>query len=130
MSESSTLLYLVEDEPLLAELISANLQKAGYRLEIFQDPLLAYAAFESADPKPALVITDFNMPGMNGIQFLERCKALMPALKTICMSGTVTPDVLGRFDTKPDTVLSKPCPSRLLLSAVAQLVSGEGGPRV
>lgn len=85
-----------------------GLETSGYRVEIFSDPVLALSAFTAAAEKPNLLISDFNMPGMNGMELLQRCKRLVPELRTISLSGTLNADILSGYEIKPDVCLAKP----------------------
>ncbi|MBU6402909.1 MAG: response regulator, partial [Verrucomicrobia bacterium] len=63
--EHHPLIYLVDDEPVILDLLARCLEKEGYRTESFADPVVAYAAFAAAEGKPDLLITDYTMPGMD-----------------------------------------------------------------
>src|SRR5258708_22993040 len=97
------LIYVVDDLGAVAELVVNVLTRAGYKAEMFLDPWTAFMAFESANPKPVLLISDFQMPGMNGMELIEKCNALSPSLKTTSFSGTLFFDAdLQRYAVKPD----------------------------
>ena len=120
------LIYVVDDVETIAELLVIFLKLKGYRTKMFLDPLEALAAFEMADPKPALLISDFTMPGMNGMELIGRCKALSPELKTISFSGTLYEDSeIEYYAVKPDVALRKPSRLNDLLVAVRQLLAKE-----
>ena len=65
------LIYVVDDEPMLLELASVILEPLGYPVETFRSPETALRAFELAEPKPALIITDYAMHAMNGLELAE-----------------------------------------------------------
>jgi len=102
------LVYLVDDEPLLLELAEMVLEGQGYRFEKFQDPTEAWNAFSSANPTPTLLITDYAMHTMNGVELILKCKGLRPELKTILVSGTVDETILRDVPVKVDHFLRKP----------------------
>jgi CheY-like chemotaxis protein len=104
----SPLVYLVDDEPLLLELAEMVLEGNGYRFQKFQDPIEAWNAFSVAAPPPTLLITDYAMHAMNGIELIVKCKTLRPELKTILISGTVDENILGALPVKVDHFLRKP----------------------
>src|SRR5438105_2412689 len=60
-----TLIYVVDDEPMLLELASVILEPLGYEVKTFRDGESAAEAFASAKPRPDLIITDFAMHAMN-----------------------------------------------------------------
>ncbi len=105
---SPPLVYLVDDEPLLLELAEMVLEGNGYRFQKFQDPTEAWNAFVTADPVPTLLITDYAMHAMNGVELIVKCKQLHPELKTILISGTVDENILRDVPVKVDHFLRKP----------------------
>jgi DNA-binding NtrC family response regulator len=107
-SAGSPLVYIVDDEPLLLELAEMVLEGNGYRFQKFQDPTEAWSAFAAGNPVPALLITDYAMHAMNGVELIVKCKHLRPELKTILISGTVDESILREIPVKVDHFLRKP----------------------
>ena len=69
----ATTILVVEDEPAIQELISLNLEQAGYRSLRATD---AEQAIEMVrDELPDLVLLDWMLPGMSGIEFARRLRA-------------------------------------------------------
>jgi two-component system cell cycle sensor histidine kinase/response regulator CckA len=91
------LIYVVDDEPMLLELASVILEPRGYRIETYHDPESALQAFKAADPPPALIITDFAMHEMTGMELMEACRQIRPGQKVLLVSGTVGPDIFGEI---------------------------------
>lgn len=102
------LIFVVDDEPMLLELAVMVLSPLGYRLRTFRDPLQALTAYQATDPKPALVITDYAMQHMNGMELLAECRRIRPEQKVILVSGTVGAEVFCQSSIKPDLFLTKP----------------------
>jgi CheY-like chemotaxis protein len=117
------LVYLVDDEPLLLELAEMVLEGQGYSFEKFQDPIEAWNAFAAANPSPALLITDYAMHAMNGVELILKCKALRPGLKTILISGTVDENILHNVPVKVDRFLRKPYRTTELGDAVRSVLA-------
>ncbi|MCL5098476.1 MAG: response regulator [Candidatus Omnitrophica bacterium] len=120
---SNPLIYVIDDQINVGEIITLCLRMEGYRADFFANPLLAIAAFNSADPKPFLLISDFSMREMDGIELQKRCRALMPNLKTIMISGTVTREMLEMAQPKPDRMFEKPVNLRELVSTISSLLA-------
>lgn len=58
-----------------------------------------------------LVISDYNMPGMDGIELIKEIKKVHPEIKVIMMSGIDFKEALAKTETEKDLVnviLSKP----------------------
>ena len=106
--KKAPLIYLVDDQPLLLDLAEMSLLSGGYKLKKFLDPEAALESFLEARPKPALLITDYAMGKMNGLELVERCKAVKPDLKSILVSGTAGAEIMMDSDVKVDRFVGKP----------------------
>lgn len=102
------IIYLVDDEALLLDMAEFALLPDGYKLRRFQDPKEALAAFTTAEKKPALLLTDYAMDSMNGVELSEKCKARHPDLKILLVSGTVGAEVATQFPGTVDHFMPKP----------------------
>jgi CheY-like chemotaxis protein len=120
---SGALIYVVDDEPMLLELASVILEPEGYCIETFRDPQEAVKAFNTARPRPALLITDYAMHTMNGMQLIEKFRALEPRQKILLVSGTVGEDIFEDSLVRPDKFLAKPYQAVQLTSAVKTLLT-------
>ena len=119
-----TLIYIVDDEVLLSDLAEASLQPDGYDVKQFQDPELALKSFLQAQPKPDLLLTDYAMDKMNGLELIQKCKEIKPDLKAILISGTAGSEILLQASVRVDRFLGKPYqPAALLELARAVLAS-------
>lgn len=72
-------IMLVDDSATILLSISSILTKAGYAVEKASDASQGLDKFQAAT-KVDLLITDLNMPGMNGIEFIKEVRQL-PAYK-------------------------------------------------
>ena len=132
MNESASLVwdpakqvFVVDDEVLLLELVKLVLEPLGYGVRTFHDPDAALHAFSTADASPTLVITDFSMPRMNGMDLIRECRRLNPIQKTILISGTVNENVSPDAAAQPDGFLAKPFPARKLVELVKKVLSAK-----
>ena len=82
-------ILLVDDEESLVFLAHRILRRLGHRVEGFQDPAQALAAFERAPQAFDMVITDLAMPHMNGLDLAQRILAIRPGLPIVVMSGYI-----------------------------------------
>lgn len=109
------LIYLVDDEEMLLDLAEVVLGGRGYELKRFQNPQDAFDSFVREPEKPSLLLTDFAMGSMNGLELSAKCKAAFPQLKIFMVSGTAGPDIIGSASVKVDRFLPKPyLPSELV----------------
>lgn len=116
-SEALRQVLVVDDEESYRKLVAQLLVQFGFgcRVAISGEEALNY--FESGDFD--LVLTDFQMPGMNGNQFAEKVKSLKPNIRVILASGSpplaISPAI--------DAVLSKPFTATQLRDAIQMLVA-------
>lgn len=117
------LIYVVDDEAMIITLIDAILAPEGYELKLFRDPEECCKEFAEARNKPDLIITDFAMGSVNGLELIERCKKTHPGVKTMLVSGTIDENFTRFAPVKPDRFLAKPFESRKLLELVENLLA-------
>jgi CheY-like chemotaxis protein len=102
----------VDDETSLAALGERRLQGLGYRVTVFTDPERAVAAVRAAPAELDLVITDYSMPRMSGLELARVVTGLRADLPVIILTGYVEDlppaDVVAAgvrlFVTKPVTI--------------------------
>jgi CheY-like chemotaxis protein len=116
------LIYVVDDEPMLLELATVVLEPLGYQIESFRDPESALRAFAATLRRPALIITDYAMQSMNGLELVAACRSLQPNQKVLLLSGTVDEQTYENERVKPDRFLGKPYQAKQLIEAVKTLV--------
>ncbi len=64
------LIYVIDDDDLVREGLCSLLEHLGHRPQSYRSPELALKELIASQPPPELVIVDYNMPGMNGAQFI------------------------------------------------------------
>jgi DNA-binding NarL/FixJ family response regulator len=73
--------------------------------------------------KPAVIVTDYAMGGMNGLDLVRECKRVNPKQKMILCSGTVDADIYAEQTVKPDRFLVKPYPINELIETIRALAA-------
>ena len=121
------LIYIVDDEPMVLELAATLLEPLNCRIETFLDAETALAAFVEARPRPDLIITDFAMHRMNGVEFMQECRRLQPRQKIILTSGTVDESVYRNSPVRPDQFLAKPYQARQFIQLVESVLDAARG---
>ncbi|NOY77844.1 MAG: sigma-54-dependent Fis family transcriptional regulator [Calditrichaeota bacterium] len=82
---ASGTILVVDDEKAQLEALSGFLKKQGYRVEQNISPV---KALQIVRENPVdLVLTDYRMPEMNGVEFLKRVKAINPEIAVIVMTA-------------------------------------------
>ncbi|MEE4135708.1 MAG: ATP-binding protein, partial [Desulforhopalus sp.] len=85
-SGSETIL-LVEDEPMILEMVTAMLQRQGYQVLLAATPGEAQRLAEEYAGEIRLLMTDVVMPEMNGRDLAQALSTLYPGLRCLFMSG-------------------------------------------
>jgi CheY-like chemotaxis protein len=80
-------ILVVDDYEDISYVVKTLLQKHGFEVHEFNDPLLALDYFKENAKKFALIITDVMMPGMNGIELLVKIKEISPDVKSFLMTS-------------------------------------------
>jgi len=117
-------ILVIEDDPILRELLADWLLAAGYRVAVAPEGETGIADARSC--RPDLVVTDINMPGVGGAAVISALERIYPGLPVIAISAHfgsdrgLTPDeaiTLGAVHT-----LAKPFRRTELVGAVRRLV--------
>ncbi len=106
---------VVDDEPGVLKFMAETLREAGYDAAEAEDPGAALRLLNS-DP-PALLLTDYSMPGMTGLELAERARSQVDGLKVLIVSGYADAAALEASAARP-ALLRKPFDERALLDAV------------
>ena len=114
-------ILLVEDEPAVRTSVRRILERAGYRVLEARHGLDARLQWEARRHDIALVLTDVEMPEIDGTQLASTLRALSPSVRFVFMSGYTGdhPRMNRRFGPH-DVVLEKPFEARTLLERVRQ----------
>ena len=78
-------ILLIDDEPDIVRVLGISLKADGYEVIPAFSGTEGLEAF--AKDKPEIVITDIKMPGMDGIEVLEKIKSLDPNTEVIIVTG-------------------------------------------
>lgn len=117
-------IVLVDDESLLLEIERCVLEKLGYRVTAFVKPEEALLALQAHPAGVDLVITDFTMPGMTGLDLaraLQKIRADLPILLATGRASQLSPERL-RADGICD-ILPKPFDLKTLKNEVHRILN-------
>jgi len=82
----------VDDEDALVLLITRLLQRRGYRVTGFSDPLQALEWFRSHPQAVDVAVADLSMPGMSGCDLARALQQMRPDLPILMTSGYLRPE--------------------------------------
>ena len=122
--QSPVFVAVIDDEMDLAYLFKDALSQIdGIQVFVFSDPNLALEHFQINLQHYRLVITDHRMPGMAGIELLEKIKAINPAVTRILMSAFEIQDEQFQERNCVDKFLQKPILMSNLINEVRILIA-------
>ncbi len=120
-TNAKPLAYVVDDEPMLLDLNESLLQTMGFAVRRFRAAELAFAAYQAEPVPPAIIVTDFSMHEMTGLDLIEACRKIHPGQKFLLVSGTVNAEVFVDSPTKPNHFMPKPYATDEFSAAVQKL---------
>jgi two-component system, chemotaxis family, chemotaxis protein CheY len=117
-------LLIIDDSATMLMSLKGALEVAGFRVETAADGLQAMAKVR-AGSKPDLIVTDINMPNMNGLEFIQAVRKLLrftPILALTTESQQAKRDEAKKLGASGWLV--KPVASADLVRVIRQLVPG------
>lgn len=115
-----TTVLLVEDEPDLRSLVVRELEAAGYRVRAAAGGVAALRLF--GDESPDLVLLDWLLPGMDGLEVLRRLRQSSPVPVLMLTARAEEVDRVVGLETGADDYLTKPFSMRELIARVRALL--------
>lgn len=123
LAGSETVL-LAEDDELVRDLVFSTLHHQGYKVLVAENGQKALAAIDSLDGPIHLVLTDMNMPDMDGTQLFEQISASHPEARVLYISADAYKIIERQGLIKPGVnFLQKPFSIRKLASKVREALS-------
>ena len=123
--DSATVL-VVDDEEILTRLMFKILEKGGFQVLWANNGADALTLFRRAEPPVDLLVTDYKMPGMTGLELASACCSLNPDLGVLYISGSSAGDDLGAdLAVRKRDFLAKPFRQSDLLRSVRTVLAME-----
>jgi pilus assembly protein CpaE len=116
-------ILFVDDEEQIRRLLSSFLTRRGYQVKTAVDGQEALSMLEAETPD--LVITDVNMPNLDGVELTRRLRAhpRLNAMPIIMLSAKVqTDEILAGYAEGADEYVPKPIEMRILAAKVESLL--------
>jgi len=113
-------ILVVDDEPGVRLFMAEVLRDAGYQAVEAEDPGAALRFLENGSPD--LLLTDYSMPGMTGLELAEHARRRDGALKVLIVSGYADAGAIEASATQA-RLLRKPFDERELIEAVRAVLA-------
>ena len=114
----------VDDEDPIRKLCTVYLAKRGYRVEAVSNGVEALKLIESKGP-PDLVVTDVNMPLMNGLELVKRLREDRRTARTpiiVLSAAKQEQDILAGYSHGADDYIGKPIDLAVLAAKIETIL--------
>jgi len=116
-------IIVVDDEPAIVRMCVQVLQSKGHTVHGFTraDEALAHLTAQPAD----LVVVDYKMPELDGLEFIQRAWELRPGIRVVMITAHGTREVIAKAnESGVQTVVLKPFTPAELAEGVAKAAEG------
>ena len=79
---------VVDDDENFGQIMAETLIAAGYEVQTADDGLHGYLRY--LDQQPEIVLTDIQMPELDGLEMIRCIRAINPNVKAIYISGAIS----------------------------------------
>ena len=118
--DAADLVLVVDDEPLVREVVTGYLERDGYRVRAVADGEVALAALDTE--RPALLVLDLMLPGIDGLQILRRARAAGDLPIIVLSARTEEADRVLGLELGADDYVPKPFSPRELAARVRSVL--------
>jgi two-component system cell cycle sensor histidine kinase/response regulator CckA len=123
MEPRETVILVAEDEAVVRNLVRLMLSKEGYAVLTANDGQEAFEICDKFKDPIHLLLTDVNMPRMDGFKLAESVRMQRPEIKIMIMSGETSATILR--ENSPDAFLRKPFIPPTLLKCVQKVLTSD-----
>lgn len=121
----------VDDDAMMTHLVKRLLAKCGFEVTVFEDPWAALSYLRHASNPPDLVITDYTMPFLSGLELSREILSLRPDMPIVLISGLLSDTLYKQADQAGvKHVLFKPNSVEELCETVQRIVMATGSTRL
>ena len=119
-------ILIVDDEPIVREVVAQYLKNDGFTVEVAGDGLEAVSRFASA--RPDLVLLDLMLPGIDGIEVCRRIRAQSNVPIIMVTAKTDETDTIIGLGVGADDYIAKPFSPRELVARVKAVLRRVSAP--
>jgi DNA-binding response OmpR family regulator len=124
---------VVDDDENFGQIMAETLIAAGYEVQTADDGLHGY--LRNLDQQPEIVLTDIQMPELDGLEMIRCIRTINPNVKAIYISGAMTQyqeALISEWKDHGALILNKPFSRKDLLASMNGCLSDhnpESNPR-
>jgi CheY-like chemotaxis protein len=117
-------ILIVEDQREVSRLLRSTVETLEYELEVVEIPSGEEAILYSSRKKVDLLVSDYKLPGMTGIELMHKVQRNQPQAKIILVTGQTDPEIRKEVaEAGADAFFIKPIPMADFLDAVVRLLN-------
>jgi DNA-binding response OmpR family regulator len=119
-------ILLIDDDPSLLDILTLEFEDAGHEVDTAQDGMLGWSRLKADRNRVDLVVSDVNMPGLDGFSLCRRVREAGIEVPLILLTSrdTEIDEALG-LELGADDFITKPFSSRVLIARVRALLRRE-----
>ena len=110
----------VDDETMVLSGLRRAMYKTGWKIKVADSPFKALEMIES-DP-PDIVVSDVQMPGMNGVDMLEKFNQALPDTSRFVLSGQADAQLVLKGSCVSHGWFAKPCSHDVLIEKIGVVI--------
>ena len=117
-------IVVVDDEPTIVLMCRRVLESQGHAVQGFTNVQAALTQLEAEAAD--LLVVDYKMPELNGLEFIQRAWEIRPGLRVVMITAHGTREVIGRAtQSGVKSVVLKPFTPSELAKGVAAAVGAD-----
>jgi len=114
--------HIIDDEPMLRELLDAIIDDAGFSSRSFESGEAYLRFLHSPDfEKPTAILSDVSMPGMTGYDLAFEIRKVYPLQKVVLITGNVNDEHVQQVDKYLCYTLAKPFDPETIIDLLISL---------
>jgi CheY-like chemotaxis protein len=114
---AESIILVVDDEISLREIIVESLKDSFKEVLTAGDGIEALEVLKTKNVN--MVITDYKMPRMNGLQLIDKMKDLFPLIPVMMLTGNMnSPEVYGMLDKGLFEIIEKPYEEKIFINRI------------
>ena len=127
MNTDKKTVLVVDDEPHIVQVVAIKLRNADFEVITAENGAIALEHVKKQ--KPDIIVTDYNMPVMNGLELIRNIRknpetANIPVIMLTAMGFVIEEDEKRQLNIS--ACLTKPFSPREVLKTVNEILTGEG----
>lgn len=114
-------IMIVDDDPFVGAAMNEILKHEGFQTHLFNDPEKALAAFGRQPDAFCMILSDYNMPGLDGLELIRATRSIQPGLPAMLVSAMPP-------ENAPDDIrtMGKPVRYDELIAQIRRMLESHG----